>query len=259
MIRDKHLFKLVSTGVLACALAVGVLASPAWTDRAQFNLPHLILPTPAGAALPAGAPSVFSADKGKFRISINGQQLGTEEFDISPSGDVWIERSSTTAHAPGGAQIRAEGQLRLAADGSPIHYEWTAEAQKKAGGTVDFSSGTAKCTADFGAPLPMRKDFTFTTQHVAVLDNNLYYQYAVLARLYDWKAGGAQSFPVVIPQDMVPGTISVESVGAQQSGGGKYEALRASTPDLEIMLYLDAAHRLMRLEVPSSGAVIERE
>jgi hypothetical protein len=105
----------------------------------------------------------------------------------------------------------------------------------------------------------MRKDFTFTSPHVAVLDNNLYYQYAVLARLYDWQAGGKQMFPVLIPQDMVPGNISVESLGAQQSAGGRYEALRASTPDLEIMLYVDPSHRLMRLEVPASSAVIERQ
>jgi hypothetical protein len=94
---------------------------------------------------------------------------------------------------------------------------------------------------------------------VAVLDNNLYYQYAVLARIYDWKAGGKQNFPVLIPQDMVPGSISVESLGPQQSGNGKYEAMRVSTPDLEIMVYLDAAHRLMRIEVPSSNVTIERE
>jgi len=81
----------------------------------------------------------------------------------------------------------------------------------------------------------------------------------VLARLYDWKAGGKQTFPVLIPQDMVPGTIFVESVGAQQDGKTKYEAMRVSSPDLEIMLYLDASHRMMRLEVPSSNVTIERE
>jgi len=58
---------------------------------------------------------------------------------------------------------------------------------------------------------------------------------------------------------MVPGTISVESLGPQQAGNGKYEAVRVSSTDLEIMVYLDANHRLMRLEVPSSDVTIERE
>jgi len=213
----------------------------------------------AYAAAPAGSPGVFTSDKGKLRITINGQVVGSEDFEISPSGDAWIEHSSTSAHAPGGPDIKASGQLKLAADGAPLHYDWSAEAQKKASGSVEFVNGTAKCAADLGGASPLRKDFVFTSPHIAVLDNNLYYQFAVLTRLYDWKVGGKQQFPVVIPQDMVPGTISVESLGQQQAGNGRYEAVRVSTPDLEIMVYLDGAHRMMRLEVPSSSVTIERE
>jgi hypothetical protein len=259
MISDKYGLAISGVIALACAAAMGAASVPARSGEAVLKSSTLIFPSLGGAPSAAGAPSVFVPDKGKFRITIGGQQLGTEEFEISLSSEAWIERSSVSAHGPDGSAIKATGQLRLAPDGSPVHYEWSAEAKKKAGGTVDFSGGVAKCVGDFGAPLPMRKDFTFTSPHVAVLDNNLYYQYAILARLYDWKTGGAQSFPVLIPQDMVPGTISVESLGPQQSGGEKYEALRASTPDLEILLYLDGSHRLMRIEVPSSSAVIERE
>jgi len=212
----------------------------------------------ASAAHPAGAPSVFSADKGKLRITINSQLVGSEDFEISPSGDAWIEHSSMSAHVPGG-DVKATGQLRLSADGVPIRYDWSAEAQKKATGFVDFVSGMAKCLANLGGASPLRKDFTFASPRVAVLDNNLYYQFAVLARLYDWNAGGVQTFPVLIPQDMVPGSISVESLGPQESGNAKYQAMRVSSPDLEIMIYLDANRRMMRLEVPSSNVTIERE
>jgi len=213
----------------------------------------------AGAAKPADSTSFFSADKGRLRITINGQRVGSEDFEISAAGEAWVEHSSTTARAPGGPEIKATGQLRLSSDGIPIRYDWSAEAQKKATGFVDFASSTAKCSADLGAALPLRKDFVFTSPRIAVLDNNLYYQFGMLARLYDWKTGGKQTFPVVIPQDMVPGTISVESLGPQQSGNSKLEALKVSSPDLEIMLYVDASHRMMRLEVPSSNVTIERE
>lgn len=236
MIRDKLSWKRLLVPALALSFAAAALA-----------------------ASPAGAPSVFSADKGKLRIVIGGQTVGSEDFDIAPSGEAWVERSSMSAHAPGGGDIKATGQLKLAADGSPLHYDWSAEAQKKASGAVYFSGGTAKCSADLGGSSPFRKDFVFNSPHVAVLDNNLYYQYGVLARVYDWKAGGKQSFPVLIPQDMVPGTISVESLGPQQGGNGKYEALRVSTADLEVLVYLDSAHRLMRIEVPSASVIIERE
>lgn len=234
--------------IVAGAALAALLVAPAASPRKTL---------PAGRA--ADAPSVFTPDKGKFRITINGQQIGNEDFSISANGEQWVARSTTSAHAPGGVDIKASGELRLAADGAPLHYEWSAEAQKKASGSVDFVGATAKCVADFGAASPLRKDFNFSSPHVAVLDNNLYYQYAILARQYDWKAGGKQDFSVVIPQDMVPGAISVESVSAPMAGKGASEALRASTPDIEILLYLDRDHRLVRLEVPSSNAVIERE
>jgi hypothetical protein len=256
MIRDNHFLRQVFAAALPLTLAAAVVGA-GFSLRVFAGPPQP--PVPASPAQPANGPSVFSPDKGKLRILINGQQVGSEEFEISASGDAWIERSSMSAHAPSGGDIKATGQLKLSPDGAPIRYDWSAEAQKKATGTVEFVSGTAKCSADLGAASPLRKDFTFTSPLVAVLDNNLYYQFGVLARVYDWKTGGKQTFPVLIPQDMVPGSISVESLGPQQAGNGRYEALRVSSPDLEIMVYLDAGHRLMRLEVPSSNVAIERE
>jgi hypothetical protein len=232
----KQIFVATSAAALIAGIFCGALASPS----------------------PADTTSVFAPDKGKLRITINGQVVGGEEFEISPSGDVWVARGSMSAHA-GDAEIKASGQLKLSSDGAPIRYEWSAQAQKKATGLVDFAGGTAKCSADLGTASPMRKDFTFGSPRIAVLDNNLYYQYAVLARLYDWKAGGKQSFPVLIPQDMVPGAIDVESVGPQQMQKSEHAALRVSTPDLEIIVFLDADHRMMRLEVPSSNVTIQRE
>jgi hypothetical protein len=259
---DRNDVKMFFAAAMAVSLAAGANAgSPA--SRAGFGLSLFIPPSSpvssASAANPAAATSVFSPDKGKLRIAINGQQVGSEDFEISASGDAWIERSSMSAQVPGGSEVKATGQLKLSADGAPIRYDWSAEAQKKATGSVDFASGTAKCSADLGGASPLRKDFAFPSPRVAVLDNNLYYQFGILARVYDWKAGGKQTFPVLIPQDMVPGSISVESLGPQQAGNSKYEAVRVNSPDLEITIYLDAKHRMMRIEVPSSSVTIERE
>jgi len=258
---DNYSLKRLSAAALALPLAAGILlARPGGAGFHPWVLGPASSPaSSASAAAPAGAPSVFSPDKGKFRILINGQSVGSEDFEISQSGDAWIQRSAMSAHTPDGGEIKATGQLRLSADGAPLHYDWSAEAQKKASGAVEFESGMAKCVADLGAASPLRKDFMFNSQRIAVLDNNLYYQYGVLARVYDWKTGGKQTFPVLIPQDMVPGSISVESLGQQQAGNGKYEAVRVSSPDLEIIVYLDGNHRMMRLEVPSSNVTIERQ
>jgi hypothetical protein len=264
MIRDSLSPKRMLAAAVPLAMFAGVLATCLAAPRGAATgllliLPHSVAASGALVASPAGAPSIFSPDKGRLRISIKGQAVGSEDFEISPSGEAWLERSSMTAQAPGGPEIKATGQLTLSADGIPLHYDWAAQAQKKATGTVEFTGETAKCFANLGGASPLRKDFTFSSPHVAVLDNNLYYQFGVLAREYDWQAGGKQTFPVLIPQDMVPGTISVESLGKQAAGGGNYEALLVSTPDLEIKIFLDGNRRLMRIEVPASDAVIERQ
>jgi hypothetical protein len=246
-------FKKFSAAAFVLFLAAGIGGAPGSLFSAQKD--KNAKPATEG---PTGA-SVFAPDKGKFRIVLNGHVVGNEEFEISFSGDTWTARGSTSAHAPEGPDIKATGQLKLSADGTPLRYEWTAEIQKKATGSVDFANGTAKCLFVLASASPVRKDFTFESKHVAVLDDNLYYQYAVLARMYDWKAGGKQTFPVVVPQAMVPGTISVESLGPQQVENAQYETLRVSSTDLEILLYLDAMHRMVRLDVPSSKVTIQRE
>jgi len=105
---------------------------------------------------------------------------------------------------------------------------------------------------------PFTQQFTFTSSRVAILDNNLNYQYAVLAELYDWSKKGPQTFPVLVPQELTPGTATVESMGKQDSGGKSLEELRVRTEDNEIDLYLDGA-RLVRIAVPSANAEVVRE
>src|SRR3981189_1622615 len=61
----------------------------------------------------------LAPDKGKFRISLAGQVVGKEEFEISSSDGTWSARGSTTAHAHGGGGSKATGHLTLGPDGAP--------------------------------------------------------------------------------------------------------------------------------------------
>ena len=191
-----------------------------------------------------------------------GAEAGTEEFDLAPAGNAahtWVAHGEALIHIPGGGETRSSGQLSLTADGAPIHYDWTAQTQKKSVGAVTFDHGTAKCSITLAGAAPVMQDFKFSSPRIAVLDNNLYDQYGILGRLYDWKAKGAQTFPVVIPQDMTPGTITVESLGIKDAGGTPLDALQIRSADLEIIAYFDAKRRLMRLEVPSAMVVVVRQ
>jgi hypothetical protein len=212
-----------------------------------------------GGAATGGA-SVFSADKGRLVIQLNGETIGSEQFELSQTGENWLAKGTTELKVPGTtAATSVSGTLMLQPDGAPISYEWTSHADKTNGAHVVFSNGTAKITLQMQGARPFEQDLSFNVPVIAILDNNLYHQYALLAKLYDWSKRGAQTFPVLIPQDLTPGTISVEATGTQTVGGKAYEGLRVTTADLEVLLLLDSNHRLMRLEVPSAKVSVVRQ
>ena len=206
---------------------------------------------------PAG--SVFSPDKGKLNILLDGKSVGREEFEITASGGGWIAKGTTKINPPQGAPSTVTGTLTLQPDGAPISYEWTSQAEKNNGAHILFANGVAKITLQMQGASPFEQDLSFGSPLIAVLDNNLYHQYAVLARVYDWSRRGTQSYSVLIPQELTPGTVTVDWVGAVSAGGKAYEGLKVSTSDLEIILYLDTNHRLVRLEVPSAKVAVVRE
>jgi hypothetical protein len=206
---------------------------------------------------PPGPASLFTPEKGKFRILVNGQQVGKEDFEISRSGENWIARGTTDIKS-GASEMQVSGTLELHADGTPARYHWSTEGAKKASSTISFDGPTATIELHLEGAKPYTQQFTFKSPQIAILDNNLYDHYAVLARLYDWNKKGTQTFSVLVPQELTPGTVTVESLGSQDVDGKKLEELRVNTEDLEVDLYLDGP-RLVRLVAPSNNAEIVRE
>jgi hypothetical protein len=202
---------------------------------------------------------VFALDKGKLTIKLDGQTVGHEDFEIVPSGAGWRAKGIADIKPPEGAASKISGTLALQPDGAPVSYEWTSQAEKNNGAHIVFANGVAKITLEMQGARPFEQTLSFNTPLVAVLDNNLYHQYAVLARVYDWSKRGAQTFPVIIPQELTPGTITVESTGPASADGKPYEGLKVTSSDLEILLLLDNNHRLMRLEVPAAKVSVIRE
>jgi len=214
--------------------------------------------TAAAAKSPANA-TPFAAEKGKFKILLEGKTVGQEEFEIAPSGAGWVAKGNTEIKTADGAATHVKGTLALQGDGAPVSYEWSSQTDKTNGAHVIFVNGIAKITLEMQGARPYQQELTFNTPMVAVLDNNLYHQYAVLAHLYDWSKRGAQTFPVLIPQEMLPGTINVEATGPLSDEGKSIDGLRVTTADLSVILYLDANHRLLRLEVPAAKVSVVRE
>ncbi|HXN53936.1 MAG TPA: hypothetical protein VN943_18545 [Candidatus Acidoferrum sp.] len=222
--------------LMACILALSSLAS-----QAQKSAP------------------VLAQDKGKFTIQLNGQTVGHEEFEISPTSGGWSAQGTTDLKAPDSPATHVTGILTLQPDGAPVSYVWSSQAEKTNGAHIVFANGVAKITLQMQGARPFQQDLSFGTPLIAVLDNNLYYQYGVLARVYDWSKRGTQNLPVLIPQELTPGSVSVESTGSVTAKGKSYDGLRVTTSDLEVLLFLDSNHRLMRLEVPSAKVSVARD
>jgi hypothetical protein len=244
---DAGVRRTVKFKTISFVLTLGIVACGALSLAAQKK--------PAAAS----GPVVFSQDKGKLTIKLGGQTVGHEEFEIAPSGGGWLAKGTAEIKPPEGASSKVSGSLTLQGNGAPISYDWSAQAEKTNGAHVLFANGVASITLEMQGARPFQQDLSFGSPMIAVLDNNLYHQYAVLARIYDWSKGGIQTFPVIIPQELTPGSITVQSAGSATSDGKTYEGLKVISSDLEILLLLDSNHRLMRLEVPDAKVSVIRD
>ena len=240
---------------LAAALVSPVAAAPYPPARSAFHT------NPAAKSISTflDSENSLTAQKGKFRDTVAGKEVGSEDFEISGSAGGWLARGNATVKSGNGPETRITSRLQLTAAGTPVHYEWTTvNGSKKSSASVDFSGGTATIHLQVNGSRPYTQQFFFKSPNVVILDDNLYYQYAILAVLYDWSAKGVQTFSVFIPQELTPGTITAEALDPENSGGKNLNRLRVRSQDLEIILYLDG-NRLEKIAVPSSNAEIIRQ
>jgi hypothetical protein len=217
----------------------------------------ILLGSLACAVAVAAQGGPIAPEKGKLRVMQGGTKVADEEFSIAPRSGGWLTTGNVQINIPGGPSARLSSRLYLNAQGLPERYEWTlaAEGSKRAG-SVQFEGGTASSEVRVDDSQPFAEQFFFDSPRVVILDNNFYHHYAILARLYDWKQKGAQTFRVFIPQDRTPGDVLVESLGEQDSDKGKVEHLRVRTTDLELDLFVNRSG-LVRLVVPAANVVVE--
>ena len=74
-----------------------------------FALVPFISAMRAGAA---AATPVFTADRGKLVIQLDGQTVGNEQFEIAPVGGGWVAKGTTDVTVPGETAVtRVSGTL----------------------------------------------------------------------------------------------------------------------------------------------------
>lgn len=213
-------------------------------------------------AVPAAANAQAVLDRGSFRLTLAGQEVGTESFSIrqdgtGPSaitiaqatvsldtGKVTQELTSWLRISPAGARA-AEYRLRI--QGS---------AHEQITGTVAGGRFSARIVSPAGE---MMREY-LASDRAVVVDDGLAHQYYFLAQ----RAGSAAArVPVLIPREsrQVVATVSPGGADALEIGGRRVDARRllisaGGQPDRE--LWVDADNRVLRLSIPSRGFVAAR-
>lgn len=227
----------------------------------------LVLNLPAqDKAKSSTAPLLYSGNvSGSFRILFSGEEIGLEKFEI----------------VEGGQRIKASAEIRLTVERGtdkvtfvvqavlefnrffePISYQITQESgPNKTKAQVAFKDGVSEASYASGKEtdtrqINLRKD-------VLVLDDNVFHQYIILVKRYDFAKGGVQEFSAFVPQQFIAGSVSVSDKGMEdvqlRNGNMKLQHLLVDTGELQISLWLNEKRELLKLAVPKSHVEVVRE
>lgn len=152
-------------------------------------------------------------------------------------------------------EFRAFPNLVLNSQFQPLTYSWSQKGSQTSQLEIDFRSTPAKCRYRTVTGEEDDRDFDLP-KNVVVLDDNVLHHYQLVAKRLSLAATGKQSFKAFIPQEALPGDLTVEDVGWESVEiGGHAESLRhllVTTELARIDLWVDGQQHLQRVAVPAA-------
>jgi len=212
------------------------------------------------APLPGRAQGLL--DHGSFRLTLAGQEVGTETFTIRQDGTgaaAVTVAQATVALDTGRVAQELTSWLRLsplAARTAEYRLNVQGSAQQQITGTIAGGRFSARIVSPAGE---MMREYLASNDAV-VVDDGLVHQYYFLAQ----RAGSATTrVPLLIPRESRQVLATVAAGGSEpiEIGGHRVDArlLRVSGAGLpERQLWVDARGRVLRLAIPSRGFVATR-
>ena len=246
--------------IIALLLAVFLMTPVALGDEKKSD--KKASAAPAATASPPGRASAGTTEHGVFRVFARGESLGSETFEIttSPEG---TEARAQVELSVGGQTSRQTARLSLGPAGLPRSYEWNQEVPKPAFVRVRFTEDRAEVEFPMESGSLDRREFFFSTPHVVILDNNIFHHFIFLLRHYDFTKGGRQTVSILIPQEVLPGTVDLEARGSEEVAVGnaklRLERVVVISPDNEISVWVDEQKRVIKIGVPQAGVEVVRE
>jgi len=211
-----------------------------------------------GSLAAQSAPS-GSSQEGRLRILVRGQAIGSEHYEINTTATE-ISARAEVALQSGNQKVRQTATLVLNPDGSLRSYEWKQDEPRKSWVRMECTAGqaTVHFPRDDGAE--DQQVYNLGDGRVAVLDNNIFHHFLLLARFYDFAKGGPQVIPVFIPQSVQPGLVTVELQGVETLpvDGAPQPVRRLSilSEDNQLVLWVTESGRFVRLQSPQTGVEV---
>ena len=207
------------------------------------------------AASLASAASAQSAliDRGTFRLSVGGREIGRDSFNIS--------RTSPDGRIVAQGWVDVEGRRVVTVLQTTAAHVLTSYQATVSGGE----------TARYGATVNARRLYLTTVSPAGeqtrearyrdgavVLEENVAHHYFFAGQL----AREGAVLPVIVPRPLEQPSFDVGPVTAERIrvGGQEVEARRLTLTagGVERRVWLDAEGRVLRVEIPSTGFVAER-
>jgi hypothetical protein len=223
----------------------------------------LVLSAGRPALSPKQIPSVGSgppnfADRGVFLLSAAGRTVGTEKFEIRSSAHEVEAQADIHLHIEqNGKLIDLETFPKLVLDGqlNPLSYKWSQKGPQPSQLEVDFRAAPAKARFRTLSGEDDVRDFDLP-RNVVLLDDNVIHHYQLIVDRYRMAGGGKQTFHAFIPQEALPGTVTIEDAGPSapnvEGGAANQRHLVVTTELAHIDLWVDAQQRLQRISIPEA-------
>jgi hypothetical protein len=221
----------------------------------------------AAAALSLGSASAIAQgtqatprviDEGTFLLTQSGTPIGREAFRItrgsSPTGDVYRASAQITM-----GDRRTAPALTTDSNGAPTSYELTVRERADQVLHVQARTRPGRLSVLEQNPRGESVKEYVVPGHLVLLDDDIFHQYFFIALLSDT---GVVS--VILPQARSQGPARLTRVGAERLDLNG-QAVPATHYSLSLgdgsrrEFWLDAQHRVIRVEIPARGIVAQRD
>ena len=221
----------------------------------------LLAGVPAAGPLVGQAPSAAPPDlndHGTFEIFAAGKSIGTETFEIRVRADqieaqgnvhLQVEQNGKSL------EVRTSSSLLLDPHLDPLSYTWSQKGAQSSQLSIDFRAQPVHARYKTVNGQDDRRDFKLD-KDVVVLDDNAIHHYQLAVARYDQAKGGTQAFRAFIPQEALPGVITLNSVGPEPvTVDGEKRTLRhflLTTELAQISLWVDDQGHLQMVSAPDA-------